>query len=357
MRVDWLFAENVGRRCCLSQLGVAALVAACGVEPSLTNLEVYPLEKRLRVGDRINYSVFQRHNGTSSQIDDYTLLSQDPTIVRVVGERQLEALSPGTARVLVQSDTGQTVLPIDVDPASRPPISAVHHSEIDRIAGEELLFVGHANLDGFDHTAVAKPGIDRMVREFKADGHPVIYFVGEEYPHWYTEDRQPDLAVVSEGQEHQILVDAERIVFTGGDFMFCTVRNVQMTLHGMLKAKDRNRIQFVLVTDAIWAVDIFTEKRFRPYPAPMAVLAQLMAEHSSDQDRYERVVMPFMDRLIDDFPVLGYPASSPAPPLDVLADGWTIEVGIGAAFRQRYQSGDPEKVIRIDFESKSPTGI
>ena len=232
-------------------------------------------------------------------------------------------------------------------------MSATHHSEIDRLAGEELLFVGHANLDGFDHTAVAKSGIDRWVREFKAHGHPVIYFVSEDYPYWYTEDRQPDLAIVSEGQEHEILVDAERIVFAGGDFMFCTPRNAQMTLHGMLKAKNRERINFVFATDAIWAVDIFAPGRFRPYPAPMELVDRLLSEHPSHKDRYEQVVVPFVERLIEDFPVIGYPATAPEPPLKDLVDGWTIDVAIGGAFLQRYQSGNPSKVIRFEFVSNS----
>jgi hypothetical protein len=63
-----------------------------------------------------------------------------------------------------------------MDPEARPPMPAWHRSEVDRLTGEERLFVGHANPDGFDHTAVAKPGIDRLVREFKARRHPVIHF-------------------------------------------------------------------------------------------------------------------------------------------------------------------------------------
>ena len=210
-------------------------------------------------------------------------------------------------------------------------------------------------LDGFDHTAVAKPGIDRLVREFKARGHPVIYFVSEDHPYWYTDDREPDLAIVSEGQEHEILVDAERIVFTGGDFMFCTPRNAQMTLHGMLRAANRERINFVFSIDAIWAVDLFAPGRFSPYPAPMALLEHLFSEHASYRDRYKRVVVPFLERLFEDFPIMGYPATVPKPPLRDLVAGWTVEVAIGNAFMQRYQAGDPNRVIRFDFLSSSVT--
>ena len=237
-------------------LGVAAtVVIASGVQRSSPRLEIYPEHTRLRVGEQIHYSVFRRDHGALNWADDYSLEPKDPAVVRVVDTWWLEAVSPGRTGVVVRSDVGERVLSIDVDLEAVPPMPAVHHSEVDRIAGEELLFVGHANLDGFDHTAVAKPGIDRLVRQFKARGHPVVYFVSQEYPYWYTEDREPDLAIVSEGKEHQILVDAERIVFSGGGFMFCVLRNVQMTLHGMLQAANRDNIEFVFPSDPIWAVE------------------------------------------------------------------------------------------------------
>ena len=137
--------------------------------------------------------------------------------------------------------------------------------------------------------------------------------------------------------------------------MFCTVRNAQMTLHGMLNAANRNRIHFVLATDAIWAVDIFAPGRYRKYPAPMALLENLMAEHPSRQEQYEQVVVPFMDRLIDDFPVVGYPANAPEPALEELVGGWTIEVAFDNVVTELYRRGDPNKVIRFDFASKSST--
>ena len=342
------------RAICIVSAGIAAaLLLSVTAQSSPEQLQVYPDHTRLSVGEQIRYSVFHLQEGSPKPVEDYSLESEDSTIVRVVDRWRLEAVSPGTTNVLIRSDVGQLRLSIDVDPDRRPPMPATHHSAVDRLAGEELLFVGHANLDGFDHTAVAKPGIDRLVREFKARGHPVIYFVSEDYPYWYTDDRQPDLAIVSEGQEHEILVDAGRVVFTGGDFMFCTPRNAQMTLHGMLKAANRERIHFVFATDAIWAVDIFAPGRSHPYPAPMALADHLLSEHPSYQDRYERVVVPFLKRLFEEFPVTGYPANAPQPHLMDLADGWTIEVAIDEAFTERYQSGDPEKLIRLDFISAS----
>lgn len=305
------------------------------------------MHSRLRVGDQIHYTVMYRRDGEPNFVEDYTLESKNHAVVRVVDSVRLEAMSPGSAEVLVRSNVGELVLSIEIEPVARPPIPATLHTEVDRIAGTEVLFVGHANLDGWDHTAVAKPGIDRLVREFKARGNPVVYFVSEDYPFWYTEDREPDLAVVSEGQEHQIVVDADRVVFTGGDFIVCTLRNAQLTLHGILKAGGRKRVHFLFPADAIWT----GYRSPRKYPAPMAPLDRLMSNWSTPLERYEQLVVPFLDRLFDAFPVGGYPEITPEPSLQELVDGWTVEVGIDDAFVQSYRSGDPDRVIRLDFPS------
>jgi hypothetical protein len=331
-----------------SSVAAAVLICSCSHSKSAP-LELYPEITRLRVGDRIHYTVMYRPEGAPRFVENYSLASKDPAVIRVVDSIRLEALSPGRSEVLVRSDVGERVLAIEVEPDARPPIPAKHHTEVDRIAGVELLFVGHANLDGWDHTAVAKPGIDRLVREFKTRRHPVVYFVSQDYPFWYTEDRQPDLAVVSEGQEHEILVDAERVVFSGGDFVVCTLRNAQMTLHGMLKAGDRERVHFVFPADAIWTGYTVPGE----YPTPMTTLARLMSERSTARERYEQLAVPFLDRLFGRFPTGGYPDIAPEPPLRELVDGWTVEVGIDGAFLETYRSGDPTKIIRFDFLSSA----
>ncbi|HSF18186.1 MAG TPA: hypothetical protein VLK65_21810 [Vicinamibacteria bacterium] len=328
----------------LSRVAATVVIASC-TRTQQSPLEIYPEHSRLRVGDQIHYTVMYQRDGAPSFVEDYRLESRDPAVVRVVDSVRLEAVSAGRSDVLVRSDVGERVLSIEVEPDARPPMPTTHHTQIDSIAGTEVLFVGHANLDGWDHTAVAKPGIDRLVREFKKRGHPVVYFVSEDYPFWYTEDREPDLAVVSEGQEHHIVVEAERVVFSGGDFMVCTLRNAQMTLHGMLKAGDRDRVHFVFPADAIWT----GYRSPRKYPAPMTSLDRLMSERPSAQERYEQFVAPFLDRLFDEFPVGGYPEIAPEPPLKELVEGWSVEVALDNAFVQSYRSGDPNKVIRLDF--------
>ena len=325
-----------------------ALLAACDPRPG-GRLEIYPNHARLRVGEQIRYSVFLDHDGERSQVEGYSLVPEDPAVARVVGSWKVEALSAGKTAVRVVSDVGELALPIEVIPEARPPMPATHFSEVDRIVGEQLLFVGHSNLDGFDHTAVAKPGIDRLARRFRARGHPVIYWVSEEYPYWYTEDRAPDLAIVSEGQEHRALVDADRVVLSGGGFMFCVARNAQMTLHGMLRAARRERIHLVFPVDAIWAVDNFTPGLVRPYPALMALLARILSERPSEQERYEQVVVPFLDTLFGAYPVAGYPATVPEPSLEEVVAAWTVEVAIDGSFRRQCKKGDPHRVIVFDF--------
>jgi hypothetical protein len=58
------------------------------------------------------------------------------------------------------------------------------------------------------------------VQEAKKDGWTVVYWVSQEYPDWYTADRHPDYAIISEGQEHQIRVEAQRVVFARGASCF-----------------------------------------------------------------------------------------------------------------------------------------
>ena len=154
-----------------ASVAAAIVVAGCAPAPQ-SGLEIYPAHSRLDVGDQIHYSVLYRRDGAPKFVETYSLESKDPEVVRVVDSIRLEAVSPGRSEVLVRSEVGERVLSIEVGPDARPPIPARHHTEVERIAGEELLFVGHANLDGWDHTAAAKPGIDRLVREFKTRGHP-----------------------------------------------------------------------------------------------------------------------------------------------------------------------------------------
>jgi hypothetical protein len=262
---------------CLRHLvAIGMLATGCG-PPGTPGLEIFPKHFLLRPGEQIHYQVLERtENGQSRFAAPYEFSVGDPKIVRLIEPTGLfEAMGSGQTELVVRTPTSEQRVRVEVAGGAQPPMMAVHHTTLPEIVAKELLFVGHANLDGFDHTAVAKLGIDRLVHVAKTNGWPVVYWVSKEYPHWYTADRNPDFAIISEGQEHRVRVDAQRVTFAGGSFMFCLLRNVQMTLHGMVKHNGAERIHFVLPAQAIWVEDIWGPGDKRPYPAPMVLLTRL----------------------------------------------------------------------------------
>jgi hypothetical protein len=325
------------------------LLATSG-SPAQPRLEVFPKQFLLHPGEQIHYTVVEHsENGPLSVDYDFTI--EDHKIVRPIEPKGvLEAVAPGHTELVVRTPTAERRVTIEVAGPAQPPMNAVHYSTVKEIVAKEFLFVGHANLDGFDHTAVAKPEIDRLVQEAKKNGLPVVYFVSEEYPNWYTTDRHPDYAIISEGQEHEIRVDAERVTFTGGDFMFCTPRNAQMTLHGMLKHNNAQRIHFIFPAQAIWAHDIGGPGGKRRYPAPMVLAATFFARRANDAQRYDEIAVPFLDLMINEFPVLGYPANPPAPLLNDLLKDWNIVVRFADRFERVYRRANSNKTLLVEFQ-------
>ncbi len=336
----------------VTALGAFA-AAGCG-QPEVGGIEVFPRHFDLRPGETIRYTPMEHTgDGELHSFEDYEFETGNPQVLELGDQRGLfRALSPGRTEFIVKSPQREQRYEIEIRGAALPVLTALPHSEVDTIVGEEVLFVGHANRDGFDHTAVAKPGIDRLVREFKRRGRPVVYWVSEEHPNWYTEDRQPDLAIISEGQEHEILIDADRVVFTGGGFMLCVLRNVQMTLHGMIRADTRDELHFIFPAEAIWGSP--GEPR---YPAPMVLLSSLWENSGSDSERYDAFVVPFLDTLFTEYPVLAYPPDPPSPELGILVNGWNVEVQVGERFERTYRQADSSKTIRMEFRSSQRHGV
>jgi len=313
-------------------------------------LELLPKHFVLRPGEQIHYQVIERIVNREPRSVDYDLAIKNPQIVRPIEPKGvIEAVAPGRTELVMRTPTSERRVTIEVAGRPQPPMMAVPHSTIRELAAKQLLFVGHANLDGFDYTAVAKPGIDRLVRAAKKNGWPVAYFVSQEYPNWYTADRQPDYAILSEGQEHAIRVDAERVTFAGGSFMFCVLRNVQMTLHGMV-THGAQQVNFVFPADAIWVEDIWGPGDKRPYPAPMVLVKTLFTRRSSDADAYDHIVVPFLDRVIKQFPFLGFPPNPPKPALSDLLKDWSIVLHYSHSFERVYQRGVPNKNLLIEFQ-------
>ena len=312
-----------------------------------SSLEIFPKHFLLHPGEQIHYTVCESQEGNQPRCPDAEFATKDPEIVRLIKPTGLfEALRPGRAELVVRTPASERRVTVQVAGRAETPMMGVPHSIVREIVAKELLFVGHANLDGFDHTAVAKPGIDRLVQEAKKNGWTVVYWVSQEYPDWYTADRRPDYAIVSEGQEHQIRVEAQRVMFAGGSFLFCTLRNAQMTLHSMLKLNVAPRIHFVFPAQAIWRGPVDG----RPYPAPMVLLKAWFARYANDAQAYDQVVVPFLDRMIMEFPVLGYPPNPPAPPLSDLLKDWNIVVRFGDRFERVYRRGDSNKTLLVEFQ-------
>lgn len=332
-------------------LGVVLVIAASRSRPhGAAMLEILPKHFHLRTGERIHYTVLER-TALKPRFADCKFEVKNPNVLRPLESGAMfEAVQPGQTELVVHTSTSELGVPIEVTGPPQPPLIAVPHSTLQQIVAKEFLFVGHANRDGFDHTAVAKPGIDRLVREAKKSGTPVVYWLSQEYPDWYTADRRPDYAIISEGQEHQIRVEAQRVTFAGGSFMFCLLRNVQMTLHGMLKAEHIRRINFVFPSDAIWVEDIWGPGPQRPYPAPMVLLSTLFARRAGDAEAYEQVIVPFLDRMILQFPVASYPANPPVPPLSELLKDWSIVVRFNDRFERVYRHGNSEKILLMNFQ-------
>jgi hypothetical protein len=309
-------------------------------------LEVFPKHFLLHPGEQIHYTVCESPEGNQPRCPDAEFATKDHEIVRLIKPGLFEALRPGRTGLVVRTPTSEQRVTIQVTGRAETPMIAVPQSTVREIVAKDLLFVGHANLDGFDHTAVAKPGIDRLVQEAKKNGWTVVYWVSQEYPDWYTADRHPDYAIISEGQEHQIRIEAQRVVFTGGGFMFCLLRNAQMTLHSMLKHNVGPSIHFVFPAQAIWRGPVDA----RPYPAPMVLLATWFARSGNDARAYDEVVVPFLDRMIMQFPVAGYPANPPAPALSELLKDWNIVVRFGDRFERVYRRGDSNKTLLVEFQ-------
>jgi len=327
----------------------ASTLAVCllGCWRPAATLELFPQHFLLHPGERIHYTVCESGRGDKPRCPDAEFTAREPGIVRAINRAGLiEAVRPGRAELLVRTPAAERRVTLQVAGNAETPMKAVPHTAIREIAAKDLLFVGHANLDGYDHTAVAKAGIDRLVQEAREKGWTVVYFVSEQYPDWYTADRRPDYAIVSEGQEHQIRIESERVVFSGGSFMFCLARNVQMTLHGMIKHQAGPRIHFVFPAPAIWRGPVDG----RPYPAAMALLTAWCARCGSDARAYDEVVVPFLDLVTKQFPVAGYPADPPAPPLNDLLGDWNIVVRFGDRFERVYRRGASNKTVLVEFQ-------
>ena len=116
------------------------------------------------------------------------------------------------------------------------------------------------------------------------------------------------------------------------------------TIHYMpLEHTGDGELHFIFPAEAIWESDV------RPYPAPMVLLSSLWENRASDSERYDAIVVPFLDRLFTEYPVLDYPLDAPSPELGILIDGWNVEVQVGESFERTYRQAEAARTIRMEF--------
>jgi hypothetical protein len=82
----------------------------------------------------------------------------------------------------------------------------------------------------------------------------------------------------------------------------------------------------------------------------MMLLSTVFARRANDAQAYDEVVVPFLDRMIHEFPVWGYPTNPPSPQLSDLLKDWTITVRFGRRFEQVYRRGAPNKTLIVEFQ-------
>jgi len=121
---------------------------------------------------------------------------------------------------------------------------------------------------------------------------------------------------------------------------------VQMTLHAMLRNSAPASIHFVFPAGAIWRGPIDA----RPFPAPMALLSDWFARSGNDAQSYEWIVVPFLEKVITEYPIAGYPAGPPMPALKELLHGWNIVVRFGNRFERTYRRAESNKRILLEFQ-------
>lgn len=186
-------------RCSGCLLAMSLLTLGCG-GPAPFELEVVPNHFQLSPGERIHYQVLAPSADGGRRSLDYALSFENSQVVRRLGKANvIEAVAPGRTDIVLRTPTAERRITLTVSGLPQASMTAVPYRDVRHLTAKEFLFVGHANRDGFDHTAVAKPGVDRLVSDAKQNGIAVVYWVSEEYPNWYTADRQPTYAIASEG--------------------------------------------------------------------------------------------------------------------------------------------------------------
>jgi len=88
----------------------------------------------------------------------------------------------------------------------------------------------------------------------------------------------------------------------------------------------------------------------------MVLLTTLFARRADDAQAYDEVVVPFLDRMIVEFPVARYPPDPPVPPLRDLLKDWSVVVRFGDRFERVYERRDSNKTLLVEFQGVRTAG-
>ncbi len=282
-----------------SNLALASLLVCLipSPAPRAAEIELYPKYYTLKLGEQIHYTAIG-HDADGrprflEQITPFEFGTSDPDALSLDNEDgRFTGRSPGMAEVLVKTRDGAPArFSIQVASERFRPIESVRAEDGPPFHSARTIMVTHANRDGFDHTRVAKSGIDRVVRDAKAKGDNVVFLMSPQYPNWYTSDRAPSLAIESDTGEHDLVVTSDEIVFVGGNFSWCLLESVKSSLISFASGSGSD-LCLVFPLDAIYDGD-----PGRGYPYPMVTLASLFETQPDSAATFERVVTPFLEKL------------------------------------------------------------
>ncbi len=130
------------------------------------------------------------------------------------------------ARVRAQWLAGK--LPATIPRTTQAPGAILKHA----------LIVTHTSYS-FGGNSAIKPALDRVIREFKTAGRPVIYLLNDDHvadAAWMTEDRAPDLALPSRSGEHALIIRTAEITSVGGFRELCEAETVTRAAESFFKS-------------------------------------------------------------------------------------------------------------------------
>ncbi|MGZ3806370.1 MAG: hypothetical protein ACXVB4_19320 [Pseudobdellovibrionaceae bacterium] len=127
-----------------------------------------------------------------------------------------------------------------------PPEYIAPKNPIPKTLSGTIIFVTHARLY-WDSFGSARSGIDRFLswQKKRDPSSKVVYLMESSSPsysiEWYTSNRKPDVALVSQKSEaHPFVIDSENVYFLGGGFGSCQLSTVDRTIRQHLSNEPLN---------------------------------------------------------------------------------------------------------------------